>query len=164
MSFICLLDFHTPKRNHVLELLFRLNFFLQHFPYCFRFLLIPFRFYVICENTQTKKTLVPWCSKKRALSDWLLAPNTKWCGRGQSATAYNQLGGSSKVDKCCRRHDNCRMNIHALTSKWELFNYRPFTISHCNCDMRLAPNESNHPHLLRSNHKIINSIMLHVQL
>ncbi|KAG4070106.1 hypothetical protein HA402_013349 [Bradysia odoriphaga] len=74
--------------------------------------------------------------KKRSLSDWLIAPNTKWCGRGQSAGRYNELGGASKADKCCRRHDHCKMNIQAMSTKWHLFNYRPFTISHCSCDMR----------------------------
>lgn len=76
--------------------------------------------------------------KKRALSDWLIAPNTKWCGRGQTADKYSQLGGASKADKCCRRHDHCKFNIYAMTTKWRLFNYRPFTISHCSCDMRLV--------------------------
>ncbi|XP_031638977.1 phospholipase A2 hemilipin isoform X1 [Contarinia nasturtii] len=74
--------------------------------------------------------------KKRTLSDWLIAPNTKWCGRGQTAEKYSQLGGASKADKCCRRHDHCKFNIYAMTTKWRLFNYRPFTISHCSCDMR----------------------------
>ncbi len=76
--------------------------------------------------------------KKRSLSDWLIAPNTKWCGRGQVAGRYNELGGASKADKCCRRHDHCKLNIQSLSTKWHLFNYRPFTISHCSCDMRLA--------------------------
>lgn len=78
------------------------------------------------------------CRRKRALSDWLIAPNTKWCGRGQTADKYSQLGGASKADKCCRRHDHCKFNIYAMTTKWRLFNYRPFTISHCSCDMRLV--------------------------
>lgn len=81
-----------------------------------------------------------FCRKKRALSDWLIAPNTKWCGRGQTADKYSQLGGASKADKCCRRHDHCKFNIYAMTTKWRLFNYRPFTISHCSCDMRLVKN------------------------
>lgn len=78
------------------------------------------------------------CRKKRALSDWLIAPNTKWCGRGQLADKYSELGGASKADKCCRRHDLCKFNIYAMTTKWRLFNYRPFTLSHCNCDMRFV--------------------------
>ena len=78
------------------------------------------------------------CRKKRALSEWLIAPNTKWCGRGQTAEKYNQLGGASKADKCCRRHDHCRFNIHAFTTKYDLINMRPFTISHCSCDQRFV--------------------------
>lgn len=78
------------------------------------------------------------CRKKRALSDFFIAPNTKWCGSGQTANKYTQLGGASKADKCCRRHDHCKFNIHAMTTKWHYFNYRPFTISHCSCDMRLV--------------------------
>lgn len=83
-------------------------------------------------------SLFPFCRKKRALSDWLIAPNTKWCGRGQTADKYSQLGGASKADKCCRRHDHCKFNIYAMTTKWRLFNFRPFTISHCSCDMRFV--------------------------
>lgn len=74
--------------------------------------------------------------KKRDLSDWLIAPNTKWCGRGHSAGRYSQLGGASRADKCCRKHDHCRVNIPGLTTKWQLFNFRLFTLSHCNCDSR----------------------------
>lgn len=76
--------------------------------------------------------------KKRALSDWLIAPNTKWCGRGQTADKYSELGGASKADKCCRRHDHCKFNIYGMSTKWRLFNYQPFTISHCNCDARFV--------------------------
>lgn len=79
-----------------------------------------------------------WHRKKRAISDWLIAPNTKWCGRGQTADKYSELGGASKADKCCRRHDHCKFNIYGMSTKWRLFNYQPFTISHCNCDARFV--------------------------
>ncbi|XP_055914327.1 acidic phospholipase A2 PA4 [Eupeodes corollae] len=74
--------------------------------------------------------------RRRALSDWLIAPNTRWCGRGNTAGSYNQLGGASSADKCCRRHDHCQHNIPAMATKYDLFNYRPFTVSHCSCDRR----------------------------
>ncbi|XP_035899135.1 uncharacterized protein LOC118506298 isoform X2 [Anopheles stephensi] len=73
---------------------------------------------------------------KRAVSDWFLSPNTKWCGKGHSASVYHQLGGASRADMCCRKHDHCKIMIPAMGTCWELFNFRPFTISHCSCDMR----------------------------
>ncbi|XP_055530894.1 uncharacterized protein LOC129721855 isoform X2 [Wyeomyia smithii] len=73
---------------------------------------------------------------KRAIADWFLSPNTKWCGRGHSAERYHQLGGASRADMCCRQHDYCKLNIPGMATKWELFNYRPYTISHCSCDQR----------------------------
>lgn len=77
------------------------------------------------------------CRQKRALADWFLAPNTKWCGRGNQAEKYNHLGGFSRADACCRKHDHCKFIIKGMTTKWNLFNYRPYTISHCSCDIRL---------------------------
>lgn len=74
--------------------------------------------------------------RKRAIKDLFLAPNTRWCGKGSAAETYSHLGGASRADKCCRKHDHCKMNIHALSGKFRLFNYRPYTISHCNCDRR----------------------------
>lgn len=73
---------------------------------------------------------------KRAIADWFLSPNTKWCGRGHSAERYHHLGGASRADMCCRQHDYCKLNIPGMTTKWDLFNYRPYTISHCSCDQR----------------------------
>lgn len=73
---------------------------------------------------------------KRAIADWFLSPNTKWCGKGHSAERYHQLGGASRADMCCRQHDYCKLNIPGMTTKWDMFNYRPYTISHCSCDQR----------------------------
>uniref|UniRef100_A0AAG5DT90 phospholipase A2 n=1 Tax=Anopheles atroparvus TaxID=41427 RepID=A0AAG5DT90_ANOAO len=73
---------------------------------------------------------------KRAISDWFLSPNTKWCGKGHSAALYHQLGGASRADMCCRKHDHCKLMIPAMGTQFELFNFRPFTISHCSCDTR----------------------------
>ncbi|XP_063701983.1 uncharacterized protein LOC134832017 isoform X2 [Culicoides brevitarsis] len=73
--------------------------------------------------------------QKRALADWFLAPNTQWCGRGNRAEKYTHLGGN-RADACCRKHDHCKFIIKGMTTKWNLFNYRPYTISHCSCDIR----------------------------
>nr|QHO60752.1 salivary phospholipase A2 [Sergentomyia schwetzi] len=74
--------------------------------------------------------------RKRALSDMFRMPNTKWCGTGNGAGIYNQLGGASRADMCCRKHDHCKLNIQAMTNKWQFFNYRFYTISSCSCDRR----------------------------
>ncbi|EDW07941.2 acidic phospholipase A2 PA4 [Drosophila mojavensis] len=75
--------------------------------------------------------------RRRQVSDWFIAPNTRWCGRGNLANGtYNHLGGASMADKCCRKHDHCKMYIPAMSNRYDLFNYRPYTLSHCSCDRR----------------------------
>ncbi|KAM8720532.1 hypothetical protein ACLKA7_006558 [Drosophila subpalustris] len=75
--------------------------------------------------------------RRRQASDWFIAPNTRWCGKGNLANGtYNQLGGASMADKCCRKHDHCKKYIPALSNRYDLFNYRPYTLSHCSCDRR----------------------------
>ncbi|XP_022214665.2 acidic phospholipase A2 PA4 [Drosophila obscura] len=75
--------------------------------------------------------------KRRQISDWLIAPNTRWCGRGNLANGtYNDLGGASMADKCCRKHDHCQLWIDGMSTRYDLFNYRPYTLSHCSCDRR----------------------------
>lgn len=57
------------------------------------------------DNDESYSTL-PHSRQKRQLSDFLIAPNTRWCGRGNTANGtYNHLGGASMADKCCRTHD-----------------------------------------------------------
>ncbi|XP_064213497.1 uncharacterized protein LOC100141967 isoform X2 [Tribolium castaneum] len=74
---------------------------------------------------------------KRDVSDLLRVPGTKWCGKGYSADKYTRLGGFSRTDKCCRRHDlSCRFWIGAFETKYGLFNWRINTIMHCSCDER----------------------------
>ncbi|XP_046801968.1 group 3 secretory phospholipase A2 [Lucilia cuprina] len=89
-------------------------------------------------NTEDDSLETPTHSRqKRQLSDFLIAPNTRWCGRGNTANGtYNHLGGASMADKCCRTHDHCKVYIPAMSNRFDLFNYRPYTLSHCNCDRR----------------------------
>ncbi|XP_068085639.1 uncharacterized protein GIIIspla2 isoform X3 [Anabrus simplex] len=71
---------------------------------------------------------------KRGVSDMFIAPGTKWCGPHQLAKRYAELGPVTVLDRCCRRHDHCRFSIPGFSTKYGLFNYRPFTVSHCSCD------------------------------
>lgn len=37
----------------------------------------------------------------------LTYPGTKWCGPGDIAANYGDLGTEVEADKCCRDHDHC---------------------------------------------------------
>lgn len=75
-------------------------------------------------------------SKRQAL-DVFRIPGTKWCGKGSSADKYTRLGGFSKTDRCCRKHDlGCPFWIGGFEEKYGLFNWRMNTLMHCNCDRR----------------------------
>uniref|UniRef100_A0A8D2JK17 phospholipase A2 n=1 Tax=Varanus komodoensis TaxID=61221 RepID=A0A8D2JK17_VARKO len=63
-------------------------------------------------------------------------PGTVWCGAGDSASDFSDLGAFQGPDSCCREHDQCSVQITALQRKHGIFNLRPYTISHCDCDTR----------------------------
>ncbi|XP_018568846.1 uncharacterized protein LOC108909097 isoform X1 [Anoplophora glabripennis] len=74
---------------------------------------------------------------KRDISDLFRVPGTKWCGKGYSADKYTRLGGFSRTDRCCRKHDlSCPFWIGGFETKYGLFNWRVNTLMHCNCDER----------------------------
>ncbi|ALC49101.1 CG42237 [Drosophila busckii] len=59
---------------------------------------------------------------------------TKWCGTGDIADTYNDLGSEMAMDRCCRQHDLCPIKIRAYQNKYELMNDSLYTKSHCICD------------------------------
>ncbi|XP_055009709.1 group 3 secretory phospholipase A2 isoform X2 [Boleophthalmus pectinirostris] len=61
-----------------------------------------------------------------------IVPGTLWCGSGNKAPSYSDLG----TDKCCREHDQCQDTILSFHSKFGVFNSNIFTMSHCDCDNR----------------------------
>nr|CAD7428571.1 unnamed protein product [Timema monikensis] len=62
---------------------------------------------------------------------------TKWCGLGDLAQNYHDLGSETKIDKCCRSHDICPAKVRAHDSRYDLKNTDFYTKSHCECDRRL---------------------------
>ncbi|XP_066498190.1 uncharacterized protein proca1 [Hoplias malabaricus] len=64
-------------------------------------------------------------------------PGTLWCGAGNIADHYDQLGEFSETDKCCRTHDHCPHVIHAFSSYYGYTNFKWHSISHCDCDNTL---------------------------
>ncbi|XP_055630650.1 phospholipase A2-like [Toxorhynchites rutilus septentrionalis] len=63
----------------------------------------------------------------------LTLPGTKWCGPGNTADDYDDLGKHEEEDICCREHDHCD-NIPAGETKHGLKNDDYFTRLHCKCD------------------------------
>lgn len=61
-------------------------------------------------------------------SDCSHVTGTKWCGPGSIARSYEDLGVLSKVDRCCREHDNCPVSLSAgQCNKNGICNNSPFT-------------------------------------
>ncbi|XP_034490431.1 phospholipase A2 hemilipin [Drosophila innubila] len=63
-----------------------------------------------------------------------IIPGTKWCGTGDIAETYSDLGSEMPMDRCCRQHDLCPIKIRAYQNKYELMNDSLYTKSHCICD------------------------------
>ncbi|XP_031771056.1 uncharacterized protein LOC100870458 [Apis florea] len=66
-----------------------------------------------------------------------ILPGTKWCGAGDIADNYHDLGQEAQIDRCCRSHDLCPVKIRAQRTRYNLTNYSVYTKSHCVCDEAL---------------------------
>lgn len=77
-------------------------------------------------------------SKRAALdlSSVLIFPGTKWCGKGDLAQCFDDLGDDQELDMCCRDHDCCPYVIPPFSTGFNLFNYRFHSLLHCDCDQR----------------------------
>ncbi|XP_061461503.1 protein PROCA1 [Rhineura floridana] len=76
-------------------------------------------------------------SPRRRTKRGFTYPGTLWCGAGNIAASYEELGAHRETDRCCREHDHCHHVIHPFTYKYGYRNFRWHTISHCDCDNRL---------------------------
>ncbi|XP_075220096.1 uncharacterized protein LOC142323780 isoform X2 [Lycorma delicatula] len=75
-----------------------------------------------------------------------ILPGTKWCGSGDLADTYFDLGYEKNLDKCCRTHDICPSKVRPGTTRYDLTNNAIYTKSHCTCDlnfMRCLKNTNN---------------------
>ncbi|KAF1377869.1 hypothetical protein PFLUV_G00205220 [Perca fluviatilis] len=63
-----------------------------------------------------------------------IVPGTLWCGSGNKAPSYADLGVFAETDSCCREHDHCKNTILSFHSEFGVFNSNIFTMSHCDCD------------------------------
>ncbi|XP_045172387.2 uncharacterized protein LOC123534282 [Mercenaria mercenaria] len=93
------------------------------------------------EHNISKRSTAPLKRKraKRAAFDFssvLIFPGTKWCGKGDLAQCYDDLGDDHELDACCRDHDCCPFMIPPFSNKYGIFNYRFHSLIHCDCDQR----------------------------
>ncbi|KAL9925335.1 phospholipase A2-like isoform 2-T2 [Glossina fuscipes fuscipes] len=51
-----------------------------------------------------------------------IVPGTKWCGPGNTAANYDDLGNLREVDMCCRDHDHCESIIMPDVTLHNLYN------------------------------------------
>jgi len=68
--------------------------------------------------------------------DVMMLVGTKWCGAGNRASSYNDLGADHGIDRCCRHHDHCPYVIKSKRTDYEHTNQLFITVSHCTCDER----------------------------
>ncbi|XP_029170784.1 uncharacterized protein LOC114940334 [Nylanderia fulva] len=75
--------------------------------------------------------------RNRSRRELFMIPGTQWCGRGDRATKYTNLGGFGVADACCRKHDtSCPFHIPAFETRYGVFNWRISSMMHCVCDER----------------------------
>ncbi|GAB1868061.1 Group 3 secretory phospholipase A2 [Camponotus japonicus] len=75
--------------------------------------------------------------RNRTRRELFMIPGTQWCGRGDRATKYTNLGGFGLADACCRKHDtSCPFHIPAFGKRYGVFNWRISSMMHCACDER----------------------------
>lgn len=56
-----------------------------------------------------------------------IIPGTKWCGTGDIASTYSDLGAEAVMDRCCRAHDLCPVKVRSYERKYNLSNDSPYT-------------------------------------
>ncbi|KAI8037298.1 phospholipase A2 [Drosophila gunungcola] len=74
------------------------------------------------------------CASHVAVGLGIIVPGTKWCGPGNIATNYDDLGTERETDMCCRAHDNCEQKIPPLEELYGLRNTGIFPIFSCACE------------------------------
>ncbi|XP_003747592.1 uncharacterized protein LOC100898289 [Galendromus occidentalis] len=71
---------------------------------------------------------------KTILKHAVIFPGTKWCGAGNVARNYDDLGQMSGTDKCCRDHDHAVESLDRGEEKHGLKNDLLYTMTKCTDD------------------------------
>ncbi|XP_014252888.1 phospholipase A2-like [Cimex lectularius] len=84
-------------------------------------------------NDEELSNFISQDDQKKSLN--VIFPGTKWCGSGNIATNYDDLGKSSGTDACCRAHDLCSDQVEGGGTAHGLKNKAPYTRLNCKCDI-----------------------------
>jgi len=90
--------------------------------------------YTQCEQEETDQRGIFSSTLPVLLSMGIFFTGTKWCGAGNIASNYTDLGTNYETDVCCRDHDYCTDIMPAGTCKYGICNDSSFTRSLCECD------------------------------
>ncbi|CAN7979749.1 unnamed protein product [Ixodes pacificus] len=89
----------------------------------------------LCDNRTENVTLGPLKSIfefiTTALQSLVIFPGTKWCGAGNIAQNYDDLGRERETDLCCRDHDHTYNSIGAYETEHGITNFQFFTMTNC---------------------------------
>ncbi|XP_050037151.1 phospholipase A2 hemilipin-like isoform X1 [Dermacentor andersoni] len=66
----------------------------------------------------------------------VMFPGTKWCGAGNVASNYDDLGKAWEADMCCREHDLAKESIPAFGAKRGVKNMLFYTMTSCDADKK----------------------------
>jgi hypothetical protein len=83
------------------------------------------RSYVTTQPTRE----IPTTNISEVFSLWRgIVPGTKWCGSGDEARDYSDLGNKAPVvDSCCRSHDLCPTRLRPFRMGYGLINLSVYT-------------------------------------
>lgn len=68
------------------------------------------------------------------LKSLLIFPGTKWCGAGDVAKNYDDLGRESVTDMCCRDHDHATDSLAPFETVHGVTNVMLYTMTNCQDD------------------------------
>ncbi|XP_070378667.1 uncharacterized protein [Dermacentor albipictus] len=89
----------------------------------------------VVDKCQDKESMMEGSSLLSTIGDDLqslvIFPGTKWCGAGNVAKNYSDLGSASATDMCCRDHDHSEDSIPAFGMEHGIRNYMFYTMTDC---------------------------------
>lgn len=83
------------------------------------------RFPVCCPSARNVKRIDKLPFSKRSFKSCFAG--TKWCGSGDLATSFFDLGTEVKLDMCCRTHDLCPSKVRAHSTRYNITNESMYT-------------------------------------